>query len=735
MARLAERTRKRAPRHSNAGREPLVSVIIPCHNVERYIEQCVESATSQTLREIEVICVDDGSADGTAELLDRIAARDSRVRVFHRTNHGYGATMNFGMDQARARYVAFLESDDLIVPDAYQTLFDLAERNGVDIIKGNWYDLKGEPGNETRTERKVCSKAGLYGKILRPVRTPELFYIPMMNVLGLFRTEFLRDERIRHNETPGASHQDIGFWFLTFAHAESVFLVDKPFYCYRLDNPNSSIHDRSKIYCTSAEYNYVRALLEPDASLWQAVESVFWHRFYTSTEFTLLHIDDQFRREFISAMAKDFATLLVGPEPRVSRFSPEDLATITEIVRDPEEYYFTKVDVRAFKTSHAPGDAIEYCCAVSVIVPVYNTDRYLAACLDSILGQDFADIEVLCVDDGSTDDSLLVLLGYERRDARVRVLRIHHGGQSAARNRALQEAQGRYVYFMDSDDLLAEGALSQMYHVATERDLDVFLFDGSSFLDDDIPEGSYPQYVSAYQRVTSYSEVTDGMDLFVRMQVDKTFYVSPCLQFFRHGFLREIEARFREGIIYEDNIFTFECLLRAGRVSHENVQLFQRRIHQGSTITREVTYENFYGYFVCWAVMMGMAVNMRLSPRARTETLKLLNSIRSSAIRFGQQLSPEEIDINLQADSPLLRDLYINVIKSYVTTGGPLRLQAQAEAATQEKIAAQQRQIGSLQREIARVRGSWAFRTGRAITFLPRQAKRAVRRQLDGSGA
>lgn len=112
---------------------------------------------------------------------------------------------------------------------------------------------------------------------------------------------------------------------------------------------------------------------------------------------------------------------------------------------------------------------------ISVIIPVYNTARFLSACLDSVLDQTFADTEIICVDDGSTDDSLQILRRYEKRDGRVKVLTQRNARQGAARNRGLEIAAGRYVMFVDSDDWLDNDALEILCRRAAADDADIVL--------------------------------------------------------------------------------------------------------------------------------------------------------------------------------------------------------------------------------------------------------------------
>ena len=116
---------------------PKVSVIVPVYNVEKYLKQCLDSILAQTLNDIEIICVDDGSTDSSGSILDQYEARENQVKVIHKENAGYGAAMNAGLDAASGEYIGIVESDDCIREDMYQTLYDAAIKDDLDVVKSD----------------------------------------------------------------------------------------------------------------------------------------------------------------------------------------------------------------------------------------------------------------------------------------------------------------------------------------------------------------------------------------------------------------------------------------------------------------------------------------------------------------------------------------------------------------------------------------------------------------------
>ena len=233
---------------------------------------------------------------------------------------------------------------------------------------------------------------------------------------------------------------------------------------------------------------------------------------------------------------------------------------------------------------------------VSVIIPVYNTESYLKDCLDSAINQTLRDIEIICINDGSTDHSLDILKEYESKDCRIKVHLQENKGLAATRNVGIRLSRGEYIYFFDSDDLIELDALEVLYNKAHDNNLDVIYFNAKPLYDSDALAKKHSNYTNYYLREKEYSEIRIGSEMFATLLRDKTYLSSACLQFFNSQYLKSIELFFYEGIYHEDEFFTLACMLRARRVCHIKRQFFIRRIREGSIMTEEKGYKHYYGY-------------------------------------------------------------------------------------------------------------------------------------------
>lgn len=241
---------------------PKVSVIMPSLNVAGYIRECMDSVLGQTLQDMEIICVDAGSTDGTLEMLREYERRDGRVRLIVSGRRSYGHQMNLGLDAARGEYIGIVETDDFVAPEMYGELYRLAASHGADFVKAD-FDVFATLGGGERvylryfSDRYTCARYGRNfssGDYKAGQQTMDVF---IWN--GIYRRSFLEGSRIRFQETPGAAFQDCGFRYQVALAVERGLFVDRSLYRYRRDNTGSSTYNRD---CVIYNLSECRAILE-----------------------------------------------------------------------------------------------------------------------------------------------------------------------------------------------------------------------------------------------------------------------------------------------------------------------------------------------------------------------------------------------------------------------------------------------------------------------------------------
>ena len=234
-----------------------VSVILPSLNVADYIKQCIDSVTSQTLKEIEILCIDSGSEDGTLEILESEAAKDSRIRLIRSEMRSYGFQMNLGIKEAKGEYIGIVETDDYVDPDMFEVLYRRAIKDSCDMVKGVLYDVF--PFDRGRTKEiyyDYVPVGTVPGETFSPDDRPKVHEWDGNIWNGIYRRNFLLKNNLGFQETPGASFQDIGFQQRVLNAAEKVAYIRAHFYHYRKVRPGASTwNPRCVEYIYKAYYN------------------------------------------------------------------------------------------------------------------------------------------------------------------------------------------------------------------------------------------------------------------------------------------------------------------------------------------------------------------------------------------------------------------------------------------------------------------------------------------------
>lgn len=554
-----------------------VSVIIPTYNVEKYLRQCMDSVVNQTLKNIEIICVNDGSTDGCKEILDEYAQKDSRIKVIHKANAGYGAAMNDGIKSATGEYIGIVEPDDYIEIGMFETLYKAAKQNDLDIVKSDFYRFTGSGKSLEKTYNYVAREKENYNRVIDPKEEKNSFRFIMNTWSGIYRRSFIIENEIFHNETPGASFQDNGFYFKGFCNAKRLMILDKAFYMNRRDNPGSSVANREKVYCGNTEYEMIYQYLTDHKELYDNFIDVFMIKKYHTYIFNLKRIASHFRKEYLHRFSEEFRASMEKGELKQSVFTVTEWNNLMNIIRDADEYYY-KIEQSRVK--------------VSVILPVYNQEQYLGKCMDSLINQTLADIEIICVNDGSTDNSAQLLSEYAAKDARITIINTENKGAGAARNTGIKAACGEYLLFPDSDDWFEATMLERAYRRAKSDNADITIFKSIQY--DNQTENIRP---------CTYSVRTD------KLPKHRPFSVGSCEcnvfrnimgwawdKLYKRSFVLNSGLSFQEQRTTNDMYFTYMSLFKAPRITTCGSYLYYQRRNVSSSLsaTREKSWECFY---------------------------------------------------------------------------------------------------------------------------------------------
>ena len=278
-------------------KKPKVSVIIPVYKVEPWLRECMDSVINQTLKEIEIICVDDGSPDNCGKILDEYASKDNRITVIHQKNQGVSVARNTGLELAHGEYITFVDSDDYIELDTYEKTYQLAKKDNVDILQFQFHrftDGKDIPSSRQMEvlDAPIISASSVIKKI-----SPHVWN-------KLFKAEIIQKDKLRFipKVTIG---EDIIFSYMALAHAEKIKIIQAQLYKYRI-RPNSVMYISSKEERLKSFLKRIKPIYEE----WRKTEKLagnerLFLEYFMDTSMSYGEIRFQYAKEILNLLHKD----------------------------------------------------------------------------------------------------------------------------------------------------------------------------------------------------------------------------------------------------------------------------------------------------------------------------------------------------------------------------------------------------------------------------------------------
>lgn len=580
-----------------------ITVVIPLYNAEKYIGDCLESLLVQTFRNFEIILIDDCSTDNGFEIvMGYVEKFGGRLKLAKTKKNSGGAgyvPRNIGLKLSSGEYIFFMDADDYLLSTALEILYTAAKKYDAEVVCiGSYYDVKSsediqlhqdgegknllKEGSDDKPDFRVDDCAGNLRRFL------------LEEAEGNFRnpwSKFIRRDFLLENEIYFPPQMTTGGDFIwtinVYCHAKRFLRLPTPLYFYRTNASSVTKTKREPSeqisHWVSAFLDFVKNLrvLETNNEILSknpayclaAYKSHFEFFLYRTSEarkkLTAQEIYEILHREF-AENSSDFATTLLP-------------------------FFLSFIDNERKKVAQLKNASVYP--AISVIIPMYNAEKYIGECLDSLLIQTFRDFEVIIVDDCSTDNGNAIVNEYapkfSGRLKRAKTEKNSGGGGYIPRNLGLNIAHGEYVFFLDADDFLLSSALETFYTAAKENDADVV-------------------YTSAYYNMRRANDVYLHRDGFANNLIEKGFkdkveltvddtakifqefltsnegnFRAPWSKFVRRDFLVKNKILFPDILTGGDCIWVINVYAHAKRFLRLPVPLYFYRRYSSVSITRK----------------------------------------------------------------------------------------------------------------------------------------------------
>lgn len=442
-----------------------ISFIVPVYNQEKDIENFLNTICAVNIPDIEIICIDDGSTDKTSVLLDRAVEKDNRIKAYHIGNRGPGYARNYGISKACSKYIAFCDSDDRIYTDVYEKMYDTIESEGKDLVLTNFREVfdSGKIVNRTYSFSEENDHWGLLSQIALYAKIFSLDFIKRNNIT--FPDFYQGEDRVFLGKVVVAKPDfiwmdEISYDYLRHENSEIETLT----------HTYSFNHFEQRIDCWKEFYHICINVFPEETEIHILQGMSFIYKMWTK-----LPLETKGK-----ALEKVRELLRLSDHEGHLNWNIFGLPLHQLLETSSFEEYAKAVNERSTKSvinEHKKTDQP----VVTIIIPMYNVGKYLRQCLQSLVSQTFEDFEIICVDDGSEDNTIEIVQEFMTFDKRISLLQQNHGMAGVARNYGMTKARGEYYLFLDGDDFFEPQMLEMSVKKIKEDDADICMFDAQLY--------------------------------------------------------------------------------------------------------------------------------------------------------------------------------------------------------------------------------------------------------------
>ena len=510
---------------------PIFSIIIPVYKVEKYIDECITSVINQSFGDFEAICVDDCGEDKSVEIIQKYAKKDSRIKVLkHDKNRGLSAARNTALKASTGKYIVCLDSDDWLEKDCLKILLEEFQSKQVECVLFDGY--KYDDRNQVRMLDKICNNKSGYLEV-----TPNnICNITDYSWIKAYTRRSIVDNDIWWPE--GLTFEDGEFHMEYFALTNKIYVSDACLINYRI---------REGSIVTVARTGNVHL-----DHIYQIVKNV--RKFYIARG-----LYKKYKQAVLELCAKRINTCR-----QVAKNYEKSIPMSNQIIKDfgfPQEFAEYKNDNPE----------------VSVVIPFYNVEKYVEQCIQSVQGQSFNDIEIICVDDCGHDGTRKIVEKLAQQDKRIKIItHDKNRGLGGARNTGLREAKGKYVFFVDSDDYITPDCVETVIEKFKQKHVDTVWFKANIWWEE--INKMTDMWIFKYYADYPQGPLTLNDDNLIE------FPLYSWNKAYKRDFLIKNKLDWRENVYFEDVEFYFKTFTKSKDIYIINKPLYVYRRRSDSII-------------------------------------------------------------------------------------------------------------------------------------------------------
>jgi glycosyltransferase involved in cell wall biosynthesis len=456
----------------------------------------------------------------------------------------------------------------------------LQKKRDIDIIRSNFY-LYWEKNKKEALNFKILKN--LYNKIFNPMELQNIFLVQPSIWAGIYKKLFLIKNNIKFLTTPGASYQDTSFFYKTLYKANKIFCTKKAFYYYRQTNSNSSVNNNTlnKVIFTHIELNEIEKFIKKDIKLYNKNQRYFNTKKIMTLLWNLNRVDK--KKQYNKILYKEIYEILKSDNYIHEQFNNFEINFLNHLKNNGEERT-SEIFLYSPKEKNPQ---------ISVIIPIYNCEKYIKECLSSLIKQTFKNFEIICINDGSNDDTLKILKKFEAKDERIIIFNQNNSGPGIARNIGMKKSKGEYLIFLDSDDIFKKTMLEELYIKIKENDSDVVICNSQNF-------EKKKWWKKFYEKNYLINDNIIKQKTFSSLDIEKDFFNLfiwwPWDKLFKRKYIENLGIEYQNLKSSEDLFFVAASVIAAKKISYLDKILINHRIGIKNSVSnsRQKSWDNFY---------------------------------------------------------------------------------------------------------------------------------------------
>lgn len=556
----------------------IVTILVPTYNVEKYISKCLDSLVCQTYEYIDIHVIDDGSLENEKDIVEKyINDYPDKIRYTRKINGGYGSVLYEGIHSTNATYFLVCDPDDWLEPNAIESLVNIMKRENADLVCSARY-IVNELGEKTYDKMFNSSHVQLMDQHVYSRANKDFGQVYLIENAPhgkLFKHSLIKELYFPHK----ATNTDTLLYFGAVFNSHKIIYTSEPLANYLILREGNTVSSVKPSLIDGMNISHIETLNLSES--YSDLSPAFYFQMliafhYICDRCVLLDVDNALKKSklletghLLQYLIKHrfevikyylqvpsynlnylFKNILLL-SPLTSKLAFQKL--IKNRLNEDNKKHLIK-EFNQIKHRELP---------LSIIVPIYNVEKYLSKCLESLKIQSFENFEVLCVNDGSTDNSQSIVESFVNSDKRFKSFIKENGGLSDARNFGIQHARGDYLFFLDSDDWIEADTLKVMYENSISKQSDIVVCDMVYDYEDGTTAFTSGGEFSCFE--------TDEFNNVIEINN------SACNKLYHHSLLNQ--HSFIKGIWYEDLASIPGILLntkRITKVNHTFYHYFQR---------------------------------------------------------------------------------------------------------------------------------------------------------------